>query len=186
MACEAFEQPILDYVDNQLPPAEHARVATHLAGCAACRTFARQLEQLDTQLARTLKPPTLSPAFNARLRQRIQSMRVLGEAERLERKRQLQVEYETGLARLNLFHVPSRRLLPTFRLATVIASVVGLVWQFLPQFVNLLGRLFQTGLNQNLAIAFTVSAIFVALGFAAAGFPRHLRRILAAAAGRGY
>lgn len=186
MACEAFEQPILAYVDNQLPPAEHARVAAHLAGCAVCRTFARQLEQLDTQLARTLKPPTLSPAFNARLQQRIQSTRVLGEVERLERKRQLQVEYETGLARLSPFHLPRRRLLPMFRLVTMIASVGWLSWQFLPQFVNLLGRLFQTGLNQNLAIAFAVSAIFVALGLAAAGFPRHLRRILSAAAGRGH
>jgi len=185
MACIEFENQIPDYLEKQLPPAAQSRVAAHLAGCAACRAFARQLDQLDAALARTVKAPTLPPEFRARLQQRIQTIPVWSKGEIAERKRQLQAEYEAGLARLSLFHLPPRRLLQRLGYVILLATVGWFGWQFLPQLVNLLARLSPPVLNQNLAIALAVSVIFVVMGLAAAAFPRQLRRILSAV-GRGY
>src|SRR5450432_3263380 len=121
MACEEFENQISDYLENQLPPADRARVAAHLAGCADCRAFAQQLEQLDAQLLRAVKTRALSADFKARLQQRVQMTVVLSEAERAERKRQLQAEYEAGLARLNRFTLPPRKLLEVLGYAGMFA-----------------------------------------------------------------
>jgi hypothetical protein len=186
MACIEFENQIPDYLEKQLPPAEQSRVAAHLAGCATCRAFVRQLEQLDVKLARTVKAPVLPPEFRARLQQRIQTIPVWSEADRAERKRRLQAEYEIGLARLDRLPLPPRRLLHGLGYATLLASVGWVGWQFLPQLGNFLTRPSPTGLDQNLPIALAVSAIFVAVGLAEAAFPRQLRRVLSVAVGRGY
>src|SRR5258706_16072547 len=98
MTCETFEDRVLDYHDHQLSPAECAEVEAHLAACAECRSFARQLQQLDTALSRTLKTPSLQSAFSDRLRQRLQAeTTVLSESQIMERKRQMETEFETGL-----------------------------------------------------------------------------------------
>jgi predicted anti-sigma-YlaC factor YlaD len=184
MACIEFENQIPDYLEKQLSPAEQSHVATHLAGCAACRAFARQLEQLDVALARTVNPPTLSPEFRTRLQQRIQTIPVWSQAEIAERKRQLQAEYEAGLVRLSLVHLPLRRTLKAFGYVVLLGTVGWLVWRFLPQVPNLLARLSPT-LDQNLPIALIVSALCLVMGLAAAAFPRQLRRVLLVARPRG-
>ena len=180
MTCEEFENQIPDYLENQLLPADRARVAAHLAGCANCRAFARQLEQLDAELLRKVKAPALPASFKVRLQQRIQTETVvLPEAQRAERKRQLQAEYEAGLARLNRFPLPPGKLLEGLGYAGVIALAGGLAWLFLPRLANLLAGSAVSGLNQSLLLSLVASAIFVAIGLAVA-FPRRVRRILSA------
>jgi predicted anti-sigma-YlaC factor YlaD len=177
MDCLEFETQIPDYLEKQLPPATQSRVAAHLAGCAGCRALAHQMEQLDLELARTVTAPGLPPDFRTRLEQRIQTLPVWSEAERAERKRRLQAEYEAGLARLRLFPLPPRRLLQGLGCVSLVGTVCWLGWWFLPRLGNLLARLSPPGTNQELPMALVVSVIFVAAGLAAAAFPRHLRRV---------
>lgn len=64
MSCQEIENKILDYQENHLSPAQREEVETHLAGCAGCRAFARQLQQLDAALSASVKVPPLSADFN--------------------------------------------------------------------------------------------------------------------------
>src|SRR6478672_8869465 len=101
MLCEEIENQILDYQENQLSSARREEVETHLAGCANCRIFAQQLRQLDEQLSARGKIPATSADFDRKLRERIQAVpAVLLEAQKTERKRQLQAEFEAGMARI--------------------------------------------------------------------------------------
>ena len=47
MTCRQVVQLLNDYLDNELSPAERARVDEHLSGCDGCTAF---LEQLRTSL----------------------------------------------------------------------------------------------------------------------------------------
>src|SRR5208282_3428641 len=101
MSCEEIENKILEYQENQLSLAQRVEVETHLAGCAGCRIFARQLQQLDAAILAGLKVPALSAEFDRRLQERIQvAPAALSEARRAERERQLQAEFEAGQARI--------------------------------------------------------------------------------------
>jgi anti-sigma factor RsiW len=132
MPCESFENQMLDYLENQLAAPDRARVEKHLAGCAACRALAQQLQQLDLQLTRSVKSPALSPAFSTKLQQRIQATPIMSSAEIAERKRRLQAEYEAGLQRLSPLPQLPRRLFETLGLAAMIALAGWLVWLLLP------------------------------------------------------
>jgi anti-sigma factor RsiW len=177
MACEAFEDRILDYLENQLPAAERARVETHLGGCGECRAFARQLERLDAQLSRTLKPRALSPSFNARLRQRIQTMPLMTAVEIAERKRQLQSEYDADLAKLRLFSLRRRGLLHAIPYTAALVITAWLAWLYLPELADLAARFASPGLNQDLLMALTAGAVFAAIGLVTA-FPRQVMRMM--------
>jgi anti-sigma factor RsiW len=101
MACEVFEIRILEYVENTLPLVERAAIENHLADCAACQAFARDLRQIDAALTSGIKVPGMSAEFNRRLWQRIQTgMPRLSDAQRRERKQELQTEFEAGRSRL--------------------------------------------------------------------------------------
>lgn len=101
MSCEEIELRILEYQENQLSPAQREVMETHLADCASCGTFALQLQRLDAALSTGIKAPVLSANFDQRLAERIRvGSRILSEAERAERKRALQAEFEAGQARL--------------------------------------------------------------------------------------
>lgn len=107
MPCDEFENLIPEFQENRLSPVEREKVAAHLAGCADCRTFAQQLQQLDAMLSASLKVPALSADFERRLRGRIQSEPAfLTEAQRAGRKRQLQSDFDAGLARLRRNSIP--------------------------------------------------------------------------------
>jgi anti-sigma factor RsiW len=41
--CDAIRERLSDYLDRELDPAVHARVALHLAGCAGCAKVALEL-----------------------------------------------------------------------------------------------------------------------------------------------
>lgn len=180
MACEQFENRILDFLENQLPLTERASVEAHLAGCTECQAFARQLEQLDAALLRRVKTPKLSENFNHKLSSRIQAeVIVLSRTELAERKRQLQAEYEAGLAKLG-WRLPNfTRLLNNLSYAFLVIAAACVVWQFTPALAGLLNRQGIVGFEQSLLLSLLTSAVFVAIGLTAA-FPRQFRRLLGA------
>jgi len=176
MACHEFENYILDCQEGRLSAKDRESVDKHMAGCAACHTFARQLKQLDNALTRTVKAPVLSAAFQAKLQQRIQATPVMSPAEIARRKRQMQAEYEAGLSRLSPFALPSRKLLEGLGYAAALALVGFLAWRFLPQLTDALAAL---GLNvpgQEFLPSLIVSALFVVMGLIAA-FPKQVVRL---------
>lgn len=178
MPCEEFENPISDYLENQLSPADRAKIAAHLAGCNDCRAFARQLKQLDMALLRTVKAPVLPTAFKSKLQRRIQTTVVLSESDRAERKRQLQAEYEAVMARLNHFPLPPRKLLAGLGYCGLIALTAWLAWLLIPRLTNLLAGTALGEVNQSLLLSLATSAIFVVIGLAAA-FPTQVKRLMA-------
>jgi len=176
MQCESFELQLLDYLENRLSATERVRVEKHLTDCAECRALAQQLEQLDATLTRTVKAPVLSATFNARLQQRIQATHVMSPAEIARRKREIQAEYEAGLARIRPFPLPPRKLLEGLGYAAALALVGLLAWRFLPQLTEVLAR---SGLNmpgQKYLPLVIMSAFFAVLGLMAA-FPRQVVRL---------
>lgn len=130
MSCEEIESQILDYQEDQLPFAQRDKVAAHLAACVHCRTFFQQLRQLDSALTAEIKAPKLSAAFDQRLRERIQiESSVLSEAQREERKRQLQSEFESGLAQIRRSSFAAHTLL-SYLTQPILGIVAGwIVWQ---------------------------------------------------------
>jgi anti-sigma factor RsiW len=181
MNCDEIENLIPEYLEKQLDPAAQSRVAAHLAGCAVCREFARQLEQLDAALARTVKAPTLSPEFQSRLQQRIQSLPSASKAEIAARKCQLQAEYESRLAQFRLLHLSTRQLSQALGGVTLLVMAGWLGWQWLPQLMQYLARQTPAGLDQNLPMAFTAGLLLLAMGFVGTAFQRQLKRAFLAA-----
>jgi anti-sigma factor RsiW len=177
MACEQFESQILDYLENQLPPADRSLVEQHLAGCSRCKAFARELRRLDTALAGSLKAPVLSSSFSGRLRERIrtEAPAPLPEARRAERKRQLEAEFEAGLARFRHQSFGWAALIYGLGNALLAAlagcAVLGMVflWPNLPRQLGL-GRF-----GQSLLLSCLPAVVFLLVGLAAA-FPQRLKR----------
>lgn len=172
MSCEEIENRIVDYQENQLSSAQREEVETHLAGCAGCQLFARQLQQLDATLSASVKVPALSADFDRRIRERIQAVpTALSEAERAERKRQLQAEFEAGMARIGRGSFALGNLLKHLTWP-VLGTVAGwLIWGFtLPLTVHLNAQTLG-GLDPNLLPWLAASAVFLTVGLAEA-FPR--------------
>jgi anti-sigma factor RsiW len=177
MACDEFEILILEYLENQLSPAERSAVETHLASCANCQAFARQLNQLNAALTRGIKSPKLSPEFNARLQQRIQTEGVLlSEAQHAERKRQLQAEFEADLAQLRRKWLSSTSLIDILCYGALAATMVWLILAFAPTWTTLVAQHGPGNLDQNLWFFLLISAVFLSFGLSVA-FPRQLKKI---------
>jgi anti-sigma factor RsiW len=172
MSCQEIESLILDYQENQLTPARWQAVETHLAGCAGCQAFARHLQQLDAALSRGVKVPALSADFDRRLWERIQSApAALSEAQRAERKRQLQAEFDAGMAQLVRGSFAWHSFLRHLTLPLLAAVAGCLAWWLTPQLAALLKGSGPGGLGQNLLAWLVASAVFLAIGLAGA-FPR--------------
>jgi anti-sigma factor RsiW len=177
MLCQEIESRILDYQEGRLPPAQRARVETHLAGCAACREFARQLQQLDAVLAARAKVPVLSDGFERRLRRRVQSApAVLNAAEWAERKRLLQAEFEAGLAGIGRGAFALDSLLQPLIWPALAAAAGWLAWRVTYQLASHTAGQSPGGLSLRLTPWLVVSAIFLVAGLAEA-FPRSWRAI---------
>jgi anti-sigma factor RsiW len=177
MLCEEIENRILDYQENQLSAAQRAEVESHLAGCAVCRAFARQLQQLDATLSASVKIPALSADFDRRLRQRIQAApAVLSEAQRAERKRQLQAEFEAGMSRIVRGSFAWDSLLKHLTWPALVAVAGWLAWCFAAQWTVHLHAQSLAGLDPKLIPWLAASAVFLAVGLAQA-FPRAWRFI---------
>ena len=172
MSCEEIENKMLAWQENQLSPAHREEVETHLAGCADCRTFARRLQQLDAALAAKIKVPALSADFDRRLRERIQTVpAVLSEAERAERKRQLQAEFEAGMVRIGRGSFALGSLLNHLTWPALGAVAGWLAWRFTPQLTAHLDIHSLGGLTPNLLPWLAASAVLLTIGLAEA-FPR--------------
>ena len=172
MSCQEIENSILDYQENQLSPAQREEVETHLAGCANCRLFARKLQELDAALSTSVKVPALSTEFNCRLQERIQvAPAALSEAQRAERKRQLQAEFEAGTAQIVRGSFALGNLLNHLIWPAVAVIAGWLAWRFTGQLTAHLNAQSLGGLAPNLLPWLTASAVFLAVGLTEA-FPR--------------
>jgi anti-sigma factor RsiW len=172
MSCQEIENRILDYQENQLSPAQRAEVETHLGGCAHCRTLARQFEQLDAALSASVKAPALSADFDQRLWQRVQAApAALTEAQRAERKRQLQAEFEAGLARIGRGSFALESLLRNLTWPALAMVAGWLAWRLTLALTAHLDVQGLGALAPSLLPWLAVSAVFLALGLAQA-FPR--------------
>jgi len=175
MLCEEIENRILDYQENQLSAAQRAEVETHLTGCPACREFARQLQQLDAALAARVNIPALSAGFELRLRGRIQAApAALSEAQRAERKRQLQAEFEAGMARIGRGSFALGRLLNYLAWPALAVMTGWLAWLLTAQWTAHLQAQSLGGLPPVVIPCLAASAVFLAVGLAQA-FPRPWR-----------
>jgi anti-sigma factor RsiW len=161
--CE--EEIILDYQDNLLSPAQRQEVENHLAACSQCRTFARQLLQIDAALSVAVKVPELSANFERRLRERIQGApAALPEAQRAERKRQLQAEFEAGIARIGRGSFALGNLLAYLAWPALATIAGGLAWLFTSQWMGHVKAQNLAGIAPNVVPWLAVSAVFLALG----------------------
>ncbi len=177
MACEEFENRLLDYQENHLPSGEHEAVEKHLASCANCQAFVQQLQQLDAALQHTVKVPALRADFSARLQQRIRAgMVIMSKTQIAERKHQLQAEYEAGLAQICRWPLQVASLMGYLRLAALIALAVGLAWQFMPWLADRFVGPALDELGGNPLLAAATGLMFLALCLVAA-FPRQLRKL---------
>jgi anti-sigma factor RsiW len=175
MLCEMIENKILDYQDNQLSADQRAEVETHLAGCPACRELARQLQQLDAALSTRVKIPALSAGFDRQLREQIQSTPAdLSDAQRAERRRQLQAEFEAGMARIGRGSFTLGRLL-NYLAWPAVACVAGwLAWRLTAEWAARLPAQSLGGFAPIMIPCLAASAVFLAVGLAQA-FPRTWR-----------
>jgi hypothetical protein len=69
--CERIRAAILESFDESGGVMRRPDVARHVRGCSSCQAFARRHDELDTQLATSLSPPSLGTAFRASLRRQI-------------------------------------------------------------------------------------------------------------------
>ena len=74
-ACEDHEFDLVEWVDAKLEPDRAAAVQRHLLTCARCRAFVDDLRAVDASLAAALPRPALSPGFDARLGERLATLR---------------------------------------------------------------------------------------------------------------
>ncbi|HEV2436816.1 MAG TPA: zf-HC2 domain-containing protein [Verrucomicrobiae bacterium] len=172
MKCEEIENRILDHQENRWSPAQRGEVEKHLAGCPGCRVFARQLQQLDAALSAGVRVPALSADFDRRLRERIQvAPAVLSEAERAQRKRQLQAEFEAGMARIGRGSLTLGSLLNHLTRPGLATMAGWLIWLITSQLAAHLKAQNLAGLAPTLLPWLAASAVFLAVGLAEA-FPR--------------
>jgi anti-sigma factor RsiW len=67
LSCRELVELVTDYLEGALPPRDHARFETHIAGCVNCAAYLRQMrETLD--LLGTLPADALSSEAEEELR----------------------------------------------------------------------------------------------------------------------
>jgi anti-sigma factor RsiW len=60
LACQELVELVTDYLEGQLPAAEHARFDEHIAACDACTRYLEQMRVTIIALGH-LPPESLSP-----------------------------------------------------------------------------------------------------------------------------
>ena len=126
-------------------------------------------------LTASVKMPALSAGFDRRLRERIHGKAtVLSEAQRAERKRQLQAEFEAGLARISrgAFRLGS---LPDHLAWPALAALAGwLAWRLTALWTAHLQAQSLGGIAPGTIPWLAAGAVLLAFGLAQA-FPRFWR-----------
>jgi hypothetical protein len=180
MNCDEYENRILADPESPLSADETAAAQNHLIACPRCQTLARQFQQLDAALTLKVKAPALPVDFSQRLAKRIQAeTRVLSEAQRADRKRQMQMEFATGLAQLNHRAWSPQGLLAGLNYALPVALAGWFAWQLLPRLASGLKPSLLNGSGQSVLFALVAAVVFLAIGLAAA-FPQRVRRLWSA------
>jgi len=59
LSCRELVELVTDYLEGALPPRDHARFEAHVAGCANCAAYVRQMRETVALLG-TLPADTLS------------------------------------------------------------------------------------------------------------------------------
>jgi hypothetical protein len=177
MSCEEIKNRILEYQENPLPSAQRRDMEAHLAGCDGCRTFARQLRQLDAALSAGIHAPALSADFDHRLQERIQfGPAALSETERAARKRQLQAEFEAGRVRIGRGSLTLETLMNHLAWPALAIVAGCLAWRFTLPLTARLSAQSLGGLDPNLLPWLAASAVFLAISLPEA-FPRQWRSL---------
>jgi anti-sigma factor RsiW len=165
MLCEEIENRILDFQENQLSAAQRAEVESHLAGCANCRLLAQRLHRLDATLRANVKVPALSADFEQRLWERVEAApSALSEAQRAERKRQLEAEFEAGVARLHHGAFASGGLWQYLASPAVAALAGGIAWACARQWTIHFNPASVAGIPANLIPWLAASGIILVAG----------------------
>lgn len=73
--CEEHEFELVEWLDGDLAPDRAVAVRRHVAGCARCRAFAREMQAIDAALASALPRVQLAADFESRLHARIGGLR---------------------------------------------------------------------------------------------------------------
>ena len=85
MTCNHCQRLLSPYLDDELSSKERDEVLAHLAQCAPCSTYLRQLEASRRQL-HALPDPQVSSAMQAQLWSRLQDQRLTAAAHRTRAK----------------------------------------------------------------------------------------------------
>ncbi len=169
MDCQQFQRQVVDYLENQLPLAERAAVATHLTGCADCAAWAQQLSRLDAALTRAVQAPALRSDFSARLRDRIQTAgALLSERERSERQQELRIEFETGLVDLRRRSFGFASLMDNLGWVVLAVWAAWLFWTAGRAATNAMVQQEPVGYAQILCLSLLASGVFVLVGLSVA------------------
>ncbi len=163
MVCPQFEERILSL--DQLPPAGRDAVETHLAACPGCSDFARQWQGLDALLARRLRAPRLSAAFDPRLRQRIRALSApLSEPQRAERKRHMEAEFASALPRWRWLPANPHARIQLLAWAVLVVWALFMAGRFLPRGADIIGALGVGPSLQTILLGSVLGALFLPLG----------------------
>ena len=172
MSCEEIEIQILDYQENLLSPTQRAEVETHLTRCAGCRSFSQGLQQLEAILSAEIKVPALPADFDDQLRQRILAVPMgSSAAQRAERKRQAQTEYEAGLARISRGSFGLGNLLEHLSWPILAALAGCLAWRITSQLATQIHAESLGGVAPDLLPWLAASIVVLAVGLGEV-FPR--------------
>jgi anti-sigma factor RsiW len=178
MACAEFENRIADYLEEQLPPGGRQAVETHLAACAECRAFCAQLRELDAALACAVKAPALGADFSARVRRRVEAEPVRwSAAERAERLRQAEADFQTRVARLRRRSLGLLSLLDGIGYAALAGLLLCFLYRLGPSLASAGSVAAGIPEQQALRLAWITGAVFVLFGIGAA-FRRQLLKLI--------
>jgi anti-sigma factor RsiW len=156
--CAGYEHDLVDLHDGGLPPERASDVRLHMQRCARCAEWAAGFAALDAGLAANIVAPALSPGFDARLRERLESLRA--PADRADLRTRLEREHAALVTSLR----SSARLRAALGAAGSVATTLGVLLasrQWLEQGIDLLPTL-TDGSGQPLVLGATAAAISAA------------------------
>jgi len=156
--CADYEHELVDLHDGDLPPDRASHVRLHVAQCDRCTAWAAGFAAIDARLKAAITAPTLSPAFDAGLRERIASLRespdVLQRRTRLEREHAALVESLRSGARV-------RAVLGAAGSVATTLGVLGALRHLLDQSGGLMPAL-SAGFGQPAALGTLAAVVVVA------------------------
>lgn len=159
--CADYEHDLVDLQDGELSPERARSVRLHLERCARCAAFAAGLAAIDARLAAEMTAPALSPDFDARLRDRIASLR--GSPDVVQLRTRLEREHAALVESLQ----SSARVRAVLGAAGSVATTLGVLVasrHLLEQGMGLLPAI--SGAGGHLATLGTLAAVIVAAALA--------------------